>query len=239
MHPYKLALAASTALMASMSASFATTIAQTVSFSSLTDWGTNPANAAFVPTKTLSFAGFTPSLGTLNSVIVTIYETIHGDVNLSNAGANTTNVSASLLNTLKYFYPTITTKTSLAQSNTYEDSSLAPGATSGKNSVSGGTTLAHTVSTGLSNFDTSWKITLGDLGKVTIGSGNSNGKATYTDTGAVKIVADYSYTAAPPPPPPPPPSPPPPVSTPEPGTLTILGAGLAGLGLLRRRKKST
>jgi hypothetical protein len=239
MHPYKLALAASTALMASMSASLAAVVAQTVSFSSKTDWGTVPATPAFVPTKTLSFAGFNPSLGTLNSVFVTIYDSINGVVNLKNTGANTTNVSASLLNTLKYFYPTVATKTLTKASNTYEDPSLAPGKSSGPNPVSGTATATHTVKTGLSSFDTSWKITLGDLGQLTIGSGNADGHATYSDTGAVKIVADYSYTAASPPPPPPPPSPPPPVSTPEPGTLTILGAGLAGLGLLRRRKKST
>ncbi len=236
MHPYKLALAASTALMASMSASLAAVIAQTVSFSSKTDWGTLPQTTNFSPTKSLSFSGFNPSLGTLTSIKVGIYDSLNGSVNLKNNGTSATNVSGSLLNTLRYILPAGSTKSLLSQSQQYKNSSLAANATSGAHAVTGKTT-AFAFPTNLSSFDKAWDIVVGDLGQVVVGSGNGNGSATYTDTGAVKIVADYSYTPAPPPPPSPPP--PPPVTTPEPGTLTILGAGLAGLGLLRRRRKST
>jgi hypothetical protein len=224
MNPYKIALAATTALVASSSLSFATVVTQTESFSALTDWGTTPQNPSFTPTQTIGFAGFNPSLGTLNSVTITITDTINGSLDLTNGGTTSTSVTGSLLNTLKYVYPSISV-TSITLASTSFSATLAPKASSGFQPVSGSTTKSHTVTTGLSSFETSWAVTAGDLGQLTIGSGNSNGTATYTDTGAVKIVASYNYTTTPTP-------------SPEPATLTVLGSGLAGLGLLRRRRKS-
>lgn len=52
--------------------------------------------------------------------------------------------------------------------------------------------------------------------------------AVTSETAFVSIT--YNYTT--PPPPPPPPSP-----TPEPASMALLGAGLAGLGAIRRRRK--
>jgi PEP-CTERM motif len=232
MNPFKIALAATTALVASNSLSFANVIAQTESFSALTDWGTTPNTSNFTPTKTVGFTGFNTALGTLNSITITITDSINGSVNLQNKGATASNVTASLLNNMKVNIPTFSQKLITLQTNTFSDPSLAPGATSGSHPVTATTTRQQIVTSNLSTFETNWAVTAGDLGAVVIGSGNGNGAAVFTDTGEITIVAAFNFTAAAPPPPPPP------VGTPEPATLTVVGAGLMGLGVVRRRRKA-
>jgi hypothetical protein len=232
MHPYKLALAATTALVASTSLSFANIIAQTVTMSALTNWGTTTNTPAFTPTDTLSLAGFNPSLGTLNSVVFTLTSTASGTIDLTNNGATPGTVNGNVVNTLKFILPNqpATVRTLVTDSNSVNRTLLA-GASSGNVIVNGSAVSTRPILGSFSAFENPFSVTVGDLGQVTTSSSNGNGSATFTDTGAVTIVADFNFTPAPPPPPPP--------GVPEPATLALMGTGVAGLGLLRRRRKST
>jgi hypothetical protein len=144
MHPYKMTLIASTALLASTSLSSATVVTQTESFSAKTDWGTLPKTISFAPTQTIGFAGFNAGLGTLTKVVVSVENSVNGSVNLFNSNSSvTTNVTASLLNTLKYFLPTVATEKKLVPSSSFSDPALAGGASTGFHPISGATTSTN------------------------------------------------------------------------------------------------
>jgi hypothetical protein len=110
---------------------------------------------------------------------------------------------------------------------------LAAGASSGYSYSSAITSGLKTVSGSLSGFigpgTFSALVTavMGSGGFVSTPSGNFQGGVTTSASPTIQLT--YAFTTAQPPPPPSP--------TPEPASLALLGAGLAGLGAVRRRRK--
>jgi hypothetical protein len=165
MHPYKLALAATTALVASTSLSFANVIAQTVTMSALTNWGTSINTPNFTPNDTLSLNGFNPSLGTLNSVMFTITSTASGTIDLTNNGSTAGTVTGNVANTLKFILPTQPTVRTLTTNSNSVSEPLGAGASSGNVNVTGSSHSTRTISSSLSAFENPFTVTVGDLAR--------------------------------------------------------------------------
>jgi hypothetical protein len=225
MDRYRLALAATTALVASTSLSRANVITVTATHADVTNWGTSTQTNGYSPTFSVAVPGFNTALGTLTGVVVTLTSTANGAITLKNNGATATNVSGFLNDIQKDILPGGISKTINISTGSFTDPTLAGGASIGPHGVTGFSTKSQSYSTGLSVFDTTWSFLAGDFGSVSVTSGNGNGSATYTDTSIVLATVAYTF------------SPRTTTPTPEPATMTVLGSGLAGLGLLRRRRK--
>jgi len=242
---FKLAAFSTTALLtttalASATVYFGTEVVSASHGPAFTDWGTSSSASTYTPNFGLNLPGFNGALGTLLGATLTITETTDGSVDVKNAApaGSPATEGAQILTTVKAILPGVPTgihptysKELVVDSTPDFSESLSPGQSSGKHSESGSGSTNFVIGHSALHFYTSaWTATIGDLSQIIVSSTNNNGQATFTNLGKITVNASYSYSTTKKPV-----SSPPPV--PEPGTIGLLGAGVVGLGVMRKRRQ--
>lgn len=214
---FLLCTTALTAMVAGASGhAFAGVITETASYGPLTTPYTG---------QTLNFLGYTASGGsqTLLSVVVTETDIVNGTVTGANPTSGPLTLSAGVKNILtlssqpaNLSLPGVTTF-----SNTTGKITVAANSSYTSSNLTGSKSATSTATGSLSDFLGGWSLTFGEQGHYN-GSAQTGINLSAQTTGTVDVSVAYTFAN--------------PAGVPEPMSAALVGVGLAGMGVIRRRR---
>lgn len=170
----------------------------------------------------LNFNGFnSSSLGPLQSVKLTVTESLNGTAKGTNTSNGSVDTSFTIQNTGVVVNSGAGINISAVNAKATPTETIASGATAGPFGIAGAQSVSQTFTSNLGFFENPYTLTASDSGLEALSGGGGNITATFTDNGQVSVTALYTYGT----------------SVPEPGSLLLLGTGLMGLGMVMSRRR--